>query len=193
MAIKKYFGAVILLLVVGCAADSPTHKEIHKAHQIHQRHWPLQHEECPCNADELCSKSKEDVVLCHCWTHCGDYCPAGFDRIDETTELCGHMETRNFCTSNIVCNKALNHPAAEGTFLDKEMVKGSSKSLSDSEDDEKDPAKVIHADTGEDDDDDGYLKLSIVGFILWQIGSVGLGMMICGCASDCVRMLENTE
>ena len=189
MKSRSYCAILISVFIVSAFCASSEKKISHERHGLNKL------QQCPCDAAELCSKSKKGVVLCNCWTQCNAECPFGFDRIDETTESCGYGDTRNMCSTNIVCDKAKHHGASGSVILDKGMVKGSDSSESnDGKKDKgkKDKSKVVHGDVGDEDDDD-YLKLSIVGFILWQIGSVGLGMMICGCAQDCVRYLENTE
>merc|ERR1719474_1242564 len=159
--------------------------------QLRPKRHGMSVQQCPCNAEEQCSKTRKGVVLCNCWTQCDAECPFGFDRIDETTEMCHYGDVRNLCTTNIVCDKAL-HRVVPGAILPNGKISNKKHSASSSSSEEKDPTKanVIHADTGEDD---GYLQISIVGFVLWQIGSVGLGMMICGCAGDCVRALDGNE
>merc|ERR1712154_186796 len=58
---------------------------------------------CPCDADKLCSKSSKGYAICNCWTKCNYECPQGFDRIDETTENCKYGDTRNQCSTTIIC------------------------------------------------------------------------------------------
>lgn len=184
MTLKIYYAVLISAFIVSVFCTLPEGKISHERHGLNKV------QQCPCNVDLLCSESKKGVVLCNCWTQCKAVCPAGFDRLDETTESCGYGDTRSRCTSNIICDKATHHGSSGSVILDKGMVKGADSSKKGGDGDKS--SKFIHADVG-DDDDDEYLKLSIVGFILWQIGSVGLGMMICGCAQDCVRYLDNTE
>merc|ERR1711879_47256 len=175
---KMLMGILISVFIIPAIYALPTK-------HVAQRHGISKHQKCPCDAKKLCAESSRSVVLCNCWSECNTYCPVGFDRIDETTELCGYGDTRSLCTTNIVCDKAM----MPGVSM---LDKGRSKKKSDSSSSDERTSNYVAADLGEEDDDD-YLKLSIVGFILWQIGSVGLGMMICSCAEECVRLMEDQE
>ena len=137
---------------------------------------------CPCNADKLCAKSKYGYAICDCWTHCNEECPAGFDRIDETTEYCKYGDTRSQCTTVIQCNNhhktAKKHkdsnskPKIDSIHESKKVNKSSTKNSTSSHN------HLIGKTEGESDDS-GYFRLSIVGFVLWQIASIGLGMLVC--------------
>merc|ERR1719461_1661802 len=80
---------------------------------------------CPCNANKLCAESSNGYAICNCWTHCGQECPYGFDRIDETTEFCTYTSglTRNQCSTQIECddtnkNKKKKHKHKESKSKD---------------------------------------------------------------------------
>eukprot|EP01083_Nonionella_stella_P157499 511383_1 len=131
---------------------------------------------CPCDTDKLCAKSSNGYAICNCWTRCNEDCPPPFDRIDETTEYCHYGDTRSRCSTTILCD---NHKAKSKEDEDTKLSSSATKHFNSSH-------NALIGQTDEDIDDSGYFKLSIVGFILWQIASIGLGMLICGCASEYV-------
>lgn len=129
---------------------------------------------CPCDADALCAKSKNEMAICNCWTRCNYECPAGFDRIDETTEYCNHMDTRNHCSTTILCD---NYATKSTKKSNKKESKTKDKKTTTQ--DSKRAHNHLIGETEADQHDTGYFKLSIVGFVLWQIASIGLGMLVC--------------
>ena len=135
---------------------------------------------CPCDADALCSKSSTGFALCNCWTPCNYECPPGFDRIDETTEYCNHMDTRNHCSTTIKCDD--HGKKSDKKSSKKEGSKKDDKDTKKSSSTTKDKTRAhnhLIGETEADQEDTGYFKLSIVGFVLWQIASIGLGMLVC--------------
>eukprot|EP00483_Globobulimina_turgida_P011105 UN11126 len=132
---------------------------------------------CPCNADKLCAQSKTGLAVCNCWTKCNYECPGGFDRIDETTEYCRHYgDTRNRCSTTIICDENNQHSIIQSKSKKHKKKKSKSSATKNKTSGHDGLIGKTEADT----DDTGYFKLSIVGFVLWQIASIGLGMLICG-------------
>ena len=136
---------------------------------------------CPCNADRLCSKSKNGMAICNCWTECNYECPAGFDRIDETTEYCKYGDTRNLCSTSIICDKfksKIEKEIKDNNNNNKHSSSSSSSSSTKNGTKSGSGRNHLIGETEADTEDTGYFKLSIVGFVLWQIASIGLGMLV---------------
>eukprot|EP01084_Bolivina_argentea_P204023 348372_1 len=148
---------------------------------------------CPCNADRLCSTSTTGYAICNCWTQCNYECPFGFDRIDETTEYCPYGDTRNYCSTTIICdhyNKKSQTKLKSNTKKSKHKHKHKHKKESSSTTKNNTSSHNELIETEDDNDDSGYFKLSIVGFVLWQIASIGLGMLVCGCCQDFANWIQ---
>mmetsp|Transcript_63357 Transcript_63357/g.57077 ORF Transcript_63357/g.57077 Transcript_63357/m.57077 type:complete len:190 (+) Transcript_63357:80-649(+) len=177
-----YFIAFSLQLIIIAFGGETKHKRKHRLIGGATNGLAM----CPCDADELCAKSTNGVAICNCWTKCNYECPGGFDRIDETTEYCTNMDTRNHCSTSIICDNYGQQSGKKSNKKDskkKDSKKDTKSSSSTTKNNTRGHNHLI-GETEADQEDTGYFKLSIVGFVLWQIASIGLGMLICGCAQD---------